>query len=172
MEGASFGATREAGEPGRGGATLWYRWTAPFTGGVTFETCGSDFDTVLAAYSGSALRWLRRLASDDDACESQSRIRFAARAGVAYRIQLSGADGESGEFTLSWRGGRMPANDRFTAGATAVRPEGQRLRLERRGAHGRGRAGRIGLAVVPLAGAAHDADCVRDVPAREASTRR
>ena len=38
--------------PGR--SSVWYRWTAPFSGPVALDTCGSDFDTLLAVYTGTA----------------------------------------------------------------------------------------------------------------------
>lgn len=112
--GETFAAGVEPGEPGaRGGATVWYRWTAPFSGGVTFETCRSSFDTVLTAYAGTALASLRPIATSDDACESQSRIRFQIRAGATYVLQLGGSDGETGEIDLSWRAARRAPNDAF-----------------------------------------------------------
>jgi len=41
-------ATRENGEPGEGGASVWWKWTAPSIGTVSIDTDGSGFDTVLA----------------------------------------------------------------------------------------------------------------------------
>lgn len=119
VESDSIGARREPGEAaGTAAATVWYRWTSRFTGGVTFDTCGSEFDTVLAAYAGTSLRTLRELAENDDAedddCNPGSRLRFGARAGSTYRIQVYGVDGEAGALRLAWRGARAPSNDHFT----------------------------------------------------------
>ncbi|HTH49453.1 MAG TPA: SBBP repeat-containing protein, partial [Candidatus Limnocylindria bacterium] len=54
--GRNLGATKEAGEPDHagnpGGTSLWWRWTAPADGRLTLSTEGSDFDTLLAAYTG------------------------------------------------------------------------------------------------------------------------
>ena len=33
--------------------TVWYRFTAPSIGTVTVSTLGSNYDTILAAYTGS-----------------------------------------------------------------------------------------------------------------------
>jgi hypothetical protein len=45
------GATLEPGEPlianTTGGASVWYTWTAPTNGTVSFDTVGSGFDTLL-----------------------------------------------------------------------------------------------------------------------------
>ena len=59
MTGSNVGASKEFGEPNhggnRGGASVWWSWTAPATGTVTFDTQGSDFDTLLAVYRGSSV---------------------------------------------------------------------------------------------------------------------
>jgi hypothetical protein len=116
VTGRSFGARAEAGEPSPArAASVWYSWTAPFTGGVTFETCGSGFDTVLAAYTGTSVDALRTVARDDDDCGSQSRIRFGARAGFEYRIQVYGVNGTMGWIQLVWSGAQSPRNDSFAA---------------------------------------------------------
>jgi len=62
VAGFNLRATKEAGEPNHagsaGGASVWYRWQAPFTGAVNFSTVLSDFDTVLAVYTGSSVNTL------------------------------------------------------------------------------------------------------------------
>ena len=58
---------------------MWFRWTAPVTGETTIETCGSDLDTLLAAYTGDAVNALTEVASNDDACNFGSSITFTAR---------------------------------------------------------------------------------------------
>ena len=44
LTGTNRDATKEPGEPnhagGPGGASIWYRWTAPNSGQVTFDTIG------------------------------------------------------------------------------------------------------------------------------------
>src|SRR5438477_11397760 len=56
------GASVEAGEPASlsgcnsTGKTVWYDWTSPAgTGTVIFDTFGSNFDTILGIYTGSAV---------------------------------------------------------------------------------------------------------------------
>lgn len=57
--GSNLRATKETGEPNHAGnastASVWYRWTAPTNGNVVIDTVGSDFDTLLAVYTGSSV---------------------------------------------------------------------------------------------------------------------
>lgn len=108
--GINTGASKETGEPNHGGNTggrsIWYGWTAPSTGTATFQTCGSDYDTTLAAYTGAVVNSLTSLASNDDHCGLQSRIEFPVTSGTTYRIAVDGySDGYSadyGDVALSW----------------------------------------------------------------------
>ena len=80
-------ATREASEPGHGfggpaeAASVWWKWTPAASQTVTIDTCGSDFDTLLAVYTGAAIDSLTRVATSDDACNgTRSRVSFRATA--------------------------------------------------------------------------------------------
>ena len=95
------GATKETGEPNhagdRGGRSVWYSWTAPFSGPVLFTTAGSDVDTLLAVYTGSSVNQLTPLAGNDDSPYSDnlghiltSSLTFNATAGTTYRIVVDG----------------------------------------------------------------------------------
>src|SRR5258705_3905597 len=69
--GSTVGATVEGGEPAHwqlsaSGASIWYRWTAPGDGLVSFDTVGSSYDTVLAIYTGADLGSLTLVVNDDD----------------------------------------------------------------------------------------------------------
>jgi hypothetical protein len=107
------GATRESGEPqhagDRGGRSVWYSWTAPSNGPVLFTTAGSDFDTLLAAYTGANLNQLTLLASNDDSPYTDnlgriltSSLTFTAVAGTTYHIAVDGSGGRFGNFALRW----------------------------------------------------------------------
>jgi hypothetical protein len=118
VAGTTAEATREAGEPQHGeegSASVWYRWTAPATAQMSFDTCDSSFDTLLAVYTGSTVGSLERITSSDDACDTQSRALFTAVAGTVYSIAVDGFEGEVGPFTLRWRVRARPANDDFAA---------------------------------------------------------
>ena len=88
VTGSNVGVSKEFGEPNHGGnaggASVWWSWTAPATGTVTFDTQGSDFDTLLAVYRGSSVGALVVLASDDDTIGRQSEVSFAAQQGIVY----------------------------------------------------------------------------------------
>ena len=113
VTGSSVDASAEAGDPSAGGRSVWYSWTAGLTGQVTVDTCSSNFDTLLAVYSGSALGDLTTLASNDDACGSSSTVRFQATAGTTYRIAVDGYRGATGQLQLKLN--RTPGNDDFEA---------------------------------------------------------
>jgi hypothetical protein len=110
-------ATREPGEPNHAGnagtASIWYAWTAPYSGRMTVSLCWSGFDTLLAVYTGDQLIDLQAVVSDDDGCDDQSRVTFVTSAGVTYKIAVDGADGSSGFVELEW--GLAPPNDDFSA---------------------------------------------------------
>ena len=106
VTGSNVGASKEFGEPShagnRGGASLWWSWTAPVTGTVTFDTQGSDFDTLLAVYTGSSVGALAAVASDDDTIGRQSEVSFVAQQGVVYHIAVDGYSGATGSIVLNW----------------------------------------------------------------------
>lgn len=101
-------ATAETGEPAHAGASpnrsVWWKWTAPSGGDVTLTTAGSAFNTVLAAYAGSAVGALTVRAQNDDAASgvTTSSITFRATAGETYAIAVAGSAGATGNITLNW----------------------------------------------------------------------
>ncbi len=108
---SNVGATLEPNEPAiqgnPGGKSVWYSWTAPATASITFNTYGSDFDTMLAAYTGNSVDALSLLQDNDNAGGGrQSSISFFATAGTTYYIKVDGynaGDGASqGIINLNW----------------------------------------------------------------------
>ena len=100
-------ATVEAQDPiGCIGAahSVWYAYTADLDGLVAFETYGSDFDTVLSAYTGTQGS-LTPVACNDDTQTLQSHIKFAVSTGTTYFIMVSGygsaSEGASGNLVLA-----------------------------------------------------------------------
>ncbi len=106
---ATTGATTESGEPAPCGlirATVWYSFVARTSGTAIIDTVGgsTNYDTVLAAYTGSRLIDLTNVACNDDYIGLQSRISFPCTAGTTYRIQLGGFNGATGTATLDVNG--------------------------------------------------------------------
>ena len=105
---ANTDATIEDGEPPHAGlgphASVWFSWTPASSGEITFDTLGSTFDTVLAAYTGTPFGGLTSVAGSDDADppELHSRITFEATAGTRYLVVVDGFGGATGEITLTW----------------------------------------------------------------------
>jgi hypothetical protein len=83
--------------------SVWLRWTAEERGIVRFETSGSSFDTVLAAYIMDAAGSLAEVVCDDDQGEAYgSRIHFVALPNAIYHIAIDGLDGARGDIILDW----------------------------------------------------------------------
>ncbi len=118
QSGTSARSTGEPGEPNHGSIpdrSVWYSWTAPETGSAVFNTRESNFDTVLAAYTGTTITGLTQLASNDQFNgTNQSKITFPVTAGTTYRIALDGFGGTTGNVGLQWSID-PPANDNFAA---------------------------------------------------------
>ena len=104
--GSNVDATKEAGEPNHagdaGGASVWYRWTAPSSGAATVDTCDSNFDTLLGVYTGDSVSSLAVVGSSDDDCVAGMGgfVDFDAQAGQVYWIAVDGFDGETGDFDI------------------------------------------------------------------------
>ena len=119
--GENRGATRELGEElhagNAGGSSVWFRWRADFTGRLTVYTFGSDFDTLLASYTGTSVSDTVLIEANDDSWEDfQSRISFPVTLGQEYHIVVDGWNGNVGNLLLTWhlgRSGGAPANDSF-----------------------------------------------------------
>jgi len=136
--GTNVGATAETGEPTNhsaqccdpdlGDASVWYKWTAPGSGLVAFDTFGSEatyfHDTVLGVYEGS-LGGLAEGGFNDDygGVSLDSRVVFTAIVSTTYYIGVSGCCGSPGaeqdDFVLNWGSVSRPANDNFGS-ATAI----------------------------------------------------
>jgi subtilisin family serine protease len=114
VEQSNRGASAQVGEPVHAGVqaghSVWWQWEAPKTGLFTLTTKGSEFDTVLAVYSGNGqLSGLVNLTSNDDEnpTVTSSRVSFLANASETYYIVVDSYDyGDaitrpSGPFRLS-----------------------------------------------------------------------
>jgi len=109
--GTNVDATSEESEPGHY-KSVWWKWTAPASGYYTFDTDGSDFQTMLDVYTGSKIQDLKKVATNYGGREI-----FYAQSGTRYSITVSGW--QTGNITLNWRPAHPPANDNF-ADATVL----------------------------------------------------
>jgi hypothetical protein len=111
VRGNSVGAGKQAGEPqiipnDPGGNSIWFKWTPLLGGIVTFTTAGSDFDTIMGVYTGTAPNGLVQVPSaindDDGGGYLGSQITFNAQALTTYIIGVDGYYGSAGNVMLSW----------------------------------------------------------------------
>jgi hypothetical protein len=122
-------ASKEVGEPNHepfdtpGGRSVWYRWTAPSSGQAFLDTSGSDFDTVLAVYTGSSVNALTSVIKNDDAPgTTTSSVQFSAVSGTTYQIAVDGFRADSGEINLNFNlpGNVAPNTVQFTTSTASV----------------------------------------------------
>src|SRR5215475_8983781 len=84
-------SSKESGEPNHagnaGGHSVWFTWTPDSNQTAIVTTRRSDFDTLLAVYTGNTLATLSLVASNDDLSSviRQSAVSFDASAGTTYR---------------------------------------------------------------------------------------
>ncbi|NES82426.1 MAG: calcium-binding protein, partial [Moorea sp. SIO2B7] len=104
--GTNVGFTGEPGEPNHARFdpqlnSAWWSWTAPADGIVTIDTFGSNYDTTLAVYTGSAVNSLSSIASNDDTFGLQSQVVFTVTAGTTYQIAVDGFSFRTGLIDLN-----------------------------------------------------------------------
>lgn len=127
----NWGATKESGEPdhrgNRGGASVWFDWTAPRTGGAIFGACDLPLgkEAVVAVYTGSAVSALTPVPPIDVATTSCSYA-FFATAGVTYRIAYDGVFDPAADaaemFDNQGHLNLFPGNDDFENAASLNNP--------------------------------------------------
>jgi hypothetical protein len=115
LDSSTANATVQTGEPLRldhpGGCdgrlighTVWFRLApAGDPPNINLKTFGSDFDTILAVYTGGpSLGGLDPFACSDDANDtSQSSVTFDPVAGVTYYVQVGGYYFDSGNLSFA-----------------------------------------------------------------------
>jgi subtilisin family serine protease len=124
-------ATREPNEPSTrfGGTfrTRWYAHTSTVTGTFTLNLAGSNFDTVVAVYTGSAVNSLTKIGDDDDGVSGtlQSRLSVSIVAGTEYQIQVGSYWDTGGSIALAWTAvetpcGTEPTNNKLACAEVVV----------------------------------------------------
>jgi hypothetical protein len=113
VDGTTVNATEEWNEPFtpvRGGTSVWYAWTAPRTGSITFAAPGSAVSIFEGDAPDRVSLWTSGVGS----------ATFDARQNATYRVAVDSVGGSTGTFTLSWAfaGTGAPANDYFADAQT------------------------------------------------------
>jgi uncharacterized delta-60 repeat protein/uncharacterized repeat protein (TIGR01451 family) len=141
VTGNNSNATMEAGEPpivttvvggASVGASVWYQWTAPSSGNVTFDTIAStpngngattNFDTVLVVYIGTSVNSLTEIGADDDSGGNlKSSLTFTAVQGTTYYIAVCGYNyppPRQGDIALSWNAQGADSSGQFRLTSSA-----------------------------------------------------
>jgi len=103
--GDNINATKEPGEPNHagnpGGRSVWWKWTAPAHALVSLYSSQSDFDTVLAVYTGQAVNALTVVAHQRFTVPLPEAYFFDATAGTTYYFAVDGLNGASGNISMS-----------------------------------------------------------------------
>jgi hypothetical protein len=119
--GTTVNATRETGEYSNpnivGGGSVWWSWTAPFTGRVIFTTEGSSIDTVLTVFRGVNFNVANLLGQNDFAKEGArySRLILNVTSNTAYNISIEGQFGAQGDVVL-----KILSTNQVISGATLL----------------------------------------------------
>ncbi|MEA2621125.1 MAG: hypothetical protein QOH61_35 [Chloroflexota bacterium] len=106
------------------GLTRWYAYTPQNDQTLRATTIGSEFDTILAAYTGASIGTATQVACNDDTWYSTvnvhaSSITFKAKAGVKYRFQVGGYYGNNGRLPFRVEKVAAEPNDDFANAMTA-----------------------------------------------------
>jgi hypothetical protein len=86
VRGSNVGASKEPGEPdhafGTAAHSVWWNWTAPFTGGAELSVDQSDFSIRLGIYTGSAVS-----IADACGCTRSGQFGSHSQSGLPQRLQ-------------------------------------------------------------------------------------
>jgi hypothetical protein len=69
--------------------TVWYKIAAPAPGYIEADTFGSNYDTVLAVFTGSRGALNVITCNDDTSSSLQSKIRFRVQTGIYYYLEIA-----------------------------------------------------------------------------------
>ncbi len=107
--------------------TIWYKWTAPGSGTMTFKTSAYDSEsmywTCVAVYTGNSLSSITRkefaTVPDDDDDEFGTQLSLEVTQGVTYRIVGMNTLQDAVTFTLKWSGNLTVTQTAYEAWASA-----------------------------------------------------
>ncbi|MCA1831592.1 MAG: hypothetical protein ABR548_05865 [Actinomycetota bacterium] len=100
--------------------TVWYRFVPSKNVGLSASTEGSNFDTVLAVYTGTSLSTLSSLVCKDSGTFGRHyAVAFQAHASRALYFQVGGVGAARGDLVFNLDPAPRPPNDNF-ADATGL----------------------------------------------------
>jgi len=100
-------ADKQTGEPNHagisGGKSAWFSFSTAEAGTLTVDTANSDFDTVLAVYTGVAVDSLTLITdnNDLDVANGPSLVSLAITPDTTYWVAVDDADNVGGALTLN-----------------------------------------------------------------------
>jgi hypothetical protein len=108
------------------GNDIWYIYIPAANGTLQVSTCGANFDTVLAAYSGGRQCQFSQIACNDDSCGTGSSISFPVAATqfpvTIYYIRVGGYQGATGSGTVQVLGPECGPVSDFCPSAAPICP--------------------------------------------------
>ena len=95
-------ATSEGLESASDGTnTVWWIWTAPADGTLSFGTSGTDFNHILSVYVGSSLGTLQSNGHESGFASRPVTASGTVTGGTAYKFAIGGSDGANGTAVLN-----------------------------------------------------------------------
>lgn len=82
------------------GNDVWFKFLAQCTGTATASTCGANFNSKLAVYSGCPSGPGQAIVCNDDFCGNAAQVSFPVNGGTLYWIRIGGFNGATGSGTL------------------------------------------------------------------------
>ena len=80
--------------------SVWFKWEAPYTGNVAFDTFGSSFNTALGVYDAGVA--VAENVNSQYTPGFSSRVYFGCVKGTVYEVCVAGVDGATGNLKLNW----------------------------------------------------------------------
>lgn len=103
FQGATAATSTVTSSCGGSGPEVAFSWTPASDGIALISTCGSEFDTVLHARTGTCAGGPEVTCNNDDAsCFVGSRLNFAVVAGTTYYVFVDGFGGSLGNYSVSF----------------------------------------------------------------------
>ncbi len=101
--------------------SVWYKYTASSAQTVSFESTGSDFDTVLSVWTGSTFPLTEQVCNDNNGSLTTSQAKLTTTANTTYWINVGRKTSDNAQLTsniLNFTFRPAPTND---TRATAIK---------------------------------------------------